>query len=285
MGHPKGADVDRQAVKPPFAYYGGKTTLAPKIASLLPPHEHYVEPFAGSLAVLLAKKPSRAETVNDLDGDLMTFWRVLRDRPDDLERVCALTPHSRAEFDASADLTECDDLERARRVYVRLNQSRSHSMKATGWRTIKNATGRHTIVDHMRSYERRIPAAAERLRDVTLDARDALDVIRDYGTEPTVCIYADPPYVGSTRATNYGHEMTDDDQHEAFAQACHDAKASVVISGYDSPLYDRLFDGWHRYELKAPTTLSGDTDRVEVLWSNRPLAGSQSSLFDLEGLA
>ena len=90
--------MDRQPVKPPFAYYGGKTTLAPAIAELLPPHEHYVEPFAGSLAVLLAKRPSRAETVNDLDGDLVTFWRVLRDRPEDFERVCALTPHSRAEY-------------------------------------------------------------------------------------------------------------------------------------------------------------------------------------------
>lgn len=273
-------------VKPPFAYYGGKTTLAPQIAALLPEHDHYVEPFAGSLAVLLAKTPSRAETVNDLDGDLMTFWRVLRDRPAELERAWALTPHSRAEFDASHDLVGCDDLERARRVLVRLNQSRSHSMKATGWRIIKNATGRHTIVDHMRSYERRMAAAAERLRDVTLENRDALDVIRDYGTEPSVCIYADPPYVGSTRATNYRIEMTDDAQHEAFAQVCHDAKASIVISGYDSDLYAELFTDWHRHEIKAPTTLSGDTDRVEVLWSNRPFPiHQQDSLLDLGALA
>src|SRR5690625_3140270 len=106
-------------VKPPFAYYGGKMTLAPQIAALLPEHEHYVEPFAGSLAVLLAKKPSKAETVNDLDADLMTFWRVLRDRPGDLERVCTLTPHSRDEFaQAWEDAPEDDELEQARRVWV-----------------------------------------------------------------------------------------------------------------------------------------------------------------------
>ena len=86
----------RQTLRPPFEYYGGKTHLAPKIAALLPPHDHYVEPFAGSLAVLLAKEPSRAETVNDLDGDLVTFWRVLRDRPHDLAWAAAMTPHSRA---------------------------------------------------------------------------------------------------------------------------------------------------------------------------------------------
>lgn len=269
-------------VKPPFAYYGGKTTLAPQIAAMLPTHEHYVEPFAGSLAVLLAKKPSRAETVNDLDGDLMTFWRVLRDRPDELERVCALTPHSRAELAVAKDLAVEDDLERARRVFVRLTQSRSHSMKQAGWKFVRDASKRMPMTDFLDAFTSRLLPVAGRLQGVTLESRDALDVMRDYGTEPTVCLYVDPPYLGSTRATNYGHEMTADDQHEAFAQACHDAKASVVISGYDSPLYDRLFDGWCRYELKAPTTLSGDTDRVEVLWVNRSLTGSQSSLFDIE---
>ena len=83
---------------PPMAYYGGKTRIAAKIASLLPQHEHYVEPFAGSLAVLLAKKPSRMETVNDIDEKLMTLWRVLRNKPLELIRECALTPHSRAEY-------------------------------------------------------------------------------------------------------------------------------------------------------------------------------------------
>ncbi|WP_234974522.1 DNA adenine methylase [Williamsia sterculiae] len=106
---------------PPMAYFGGKTRLAPRIAGMLPAHGHYVEPFAGSLAVLLTKPISRMETVNDLDGDLMTFWRVLRDRPTELARVCALTPHSRAELIEAqnvSDHADLDDLERARLVWV-----------------------------------------------------------------------------------------------------------------------------------------------------------------------
>lgn len=82
---------------PPMAYFGGKQRIAERIVALFPPHRHYVEPYAGSLSVLLAKAPAKLETVNDLDGDLVTFWRMLRDRPDELIRVCALTPHSRAE--------------------------------------------------------------------------------------------------------------------------------------------------------------------------------------------
>src|SRR5690625_2895185 len=273
-------------VKPPFAYYGGKMTLAPQIAALLPEHDHYVEPFAGSLAVLLAKAPSRAETVNDLDGDLMTFWRVLRNRPDDLERVCALTPHSRAELAVASDMDVEDDLERARRVFVRLTQSRALSMKQTGCKCFKAVFPPVPVPGHRDAYASRIVNVASRLTAVSLECRDALDLIRDYGTETSVCIYADPPYVGSTRATNYGHEMTDDAQHEAFAHVCHDAKASVVISGYDSRLYADLFTDWHRHEIKAPSTLSGATDRVEVLWSNRPLAvHQQDSLLDLGAIS
>lgn len=271
--------MDRQTVKPPFAYYGGKTTLAPVIAGLLPKHEHYVEPFAGSLAVLLAKTPSRAETVNDLDGDLVTFWRVLRDRADELERVCALTPHSRAELAAAADLDVVDELERARRVWVRLTQSRAHSMKQTGWKFFKPGRSPMPMSDYANAYVGRMIAVSERLRNVSLEARDALDVIRDYGSESTVCLYADPPYLGSTRATGYRVEMTADDAHIELADALNECKASVVLSGYDAPLYTELFDGWHRVDLAAPTTLGGDTDRVEVLWSNRPLG--EPDLFDL----
>lgn len=89
---------------PPMAYFGGKTLLADRIVAMLPRHAHYVEPYAGSLAVLLAKPRSRMETVNDLDGQLMTFWRVLREQPDELMRVCTLTPHGRAEHQSAFDV-------------------------------------------------------------------------------------------------------------------------------------------------------------------------------------
>lgn len=271
--------MDRQAVKPPFAYYGGKMTLGPAIADALPAHEHYVEPFAGSLSVLLAKPPTRWETVNDLDGDLMLFWRVLRDQPDELARAAALTPHSREEFICSRDL-DVSDVERARRIWVQLTQSRSNTMRSGGWRYKQNprATG-SSMPQHLATFARRIEQAAARLRNVSLECRDALEVIRDYGRHESVCIYADPPYLGSTRATGYRHELKSEDAHVALSDALNDCKASVVLSGYDSPLYAELFEGWHRLDIAAPTTLSGDTDRVEVLWSNRPLA--EPNLLDL----
>ncbi|MFI0424040.1 DNA adenine methylase [Spongiactinospora sp. 9N601] len=75
------------ALRPPFAYYGAEGRLAPLLAGLLPPHEVYVEPFAGVAAVLFAKRPAQGETINDINGDLMAFMRALRDQPRALIRA------------------------------------------------------------------------------------------------------------------------------------------------------------------------------------------------------
>ena len=266
-------------------YYGGKINQAERIVSLLPEHGHYVEPFAGSLAVLLAKPRSEMETVNDLDGDLMTFWRVLRDQPEQLARACALTPHSRAEHQDAYDLTEASDLERARRVWVMLTQGRGSTLRTTGWRFYRDPAGStYSLPDYLEAYTKRLLPAAARIQGVSLECRDALDVIADYGQHPDVLLYCDPPYLGSTRASNYRHEMGSNEQHEQLSAALSECKAAVVLSGYSSPLYDALYDGWHRTEYASWTgngirngATKTDGGRVEVLWSNRPL-GTQPAL-------
>ena len=274
------------SITPPMPYYGGKTKLADRIADLLPPHNHYVEPFAGSLAVLLAKPRSEMETVNDLDQDLMTFWRVVRDRPDELARVTDLTPHSRAEHQAAYDLNTPNELERARRVWVMLSQGRGSTLRRTGWRFYRDPAGStYSMPDYLAAYSQRIPPAAVRLHGVSLECRPAIEVVVDYGKHPNVLLYCDPPYLTTTRnSTNYRHEMGADDQHRELAAALHDCNASVVLSGYHSPLYDDLYADWHRAEIRAWTgngirgnATKTDGDRVEVLWSNRPL-GNQGVL-------
>lgn len=267
-------------MKPPFAYYGGKTTLAERIVEMLPAHSHYVEPFAGSLAVLLAKPRSEMETVNDLDGDLMTFWRVLRDRPEDLTRVAAATPHSRAEHQAAYDLAAADDLERARRVWVLLTQSRGGTLRRTGWRFYRDPAGSsYSFPEYLAAYVERIHPAAARIGGVSLECRDALEVASDYGKHPNVLLYCDPPYLASSRnSTNYRHEMADETSHRELAEVLNNASAAVVLSGYDSPLYQDLYAGWHRVEFSAWTgngirdgATRADGDRTEVLWANRPI--------------
>jgi DNA adenine methylase len=267
-------------LKSPVPYFGSKQRIADWIVSLLPDHAHYVEPFAGGLSVLLAKRPARMETVNDLDGDLVTFWRVLRDRPADLIRACALTPHSRAEH-ASATEAAADDLEVARRVWVRLSQGRSATLRTTGWRYYVNPAGSNLgMPGYLDAYVDRMAAVAERLHAVSLECLPALDLITKYGRHAEVLLYIDPPYLGSTRGANYRHEMTSDADHRELAAALADCKATVVLSGYDSPLYAELYDGWHRYEQASMTGNAKTAKaRTEVLWANRPL-GVQAGLFD-----
>lgn len=268
-------------MKSPVPYFGSKQRIADWIVSLLPEHDHYVEPFAGGLSVLLAKAPSKMETVNDLDGQLMTFWRVLRDRPADLVRACALTPHSRAEQDAAYEDAPGDDLETARRVWVRLTQGRGGTLRRTGWRHYvdPNASGT-SLAGQLDGYVDRLASAAERLHGVSLESLPALDLIAKYGACPRVLLYVDPPYLGSTRSfANYRHEMRGEEQHRELAAALADCKATVVLSGYDSPLYAELYDGWDRHTRQATAdNASGDRARTEVLWANRPL-GDQLDLF------
>ncbi|NTY62571.1 DNA adenine methylase [Mycolicibacterium sphagni] len=261
-------------LRPPFAYFGGKQKIAASIAAMLPEHTHYIEPYAGGLSVLLAKMPSRLETVNDLDGDIVHFWRMLRERPDELARQCALTPHSRAERKSAIDRpVDLDDLERARRVWVCLAQGRTGTLRPTGWR-FDSADFAHTSMPRrLDGYIRRMESVAERIRSVSLECRAGLDMIAAYGKGRRALIYVDPPYVGDVRERNYRNEMLSPEEHRELAHALRSCAATVVLSGYASTLYDvHLYADWYRVELGAATSQGGVyKGRTEVLWSNRPL--------------
>lgn len=283
-------------MRAPFPYYGAKARLAAWIASMLPEHRVYVEPFCGSAAVLFAKEPSTHEVLNDLNANVVTFMRVLRDMPEDLERACGLTPYARDEYHgADLEVDGLTDLERARRFFVRVTQSFNAEGVGTtaGWsngmhRGASQATTVCSLVDAMQ-------ATAARLRGVVIDNRPALRLIRAYDAED-VALYVDPPYLGSTRSSldaakrrsrNYAHDMPSDDDHRALAEVLHGCAGAVLLSGYHSPLYDELYADWDRAEVSVqrPTTnRRGATGSraTEVVWSNRSLdlADPVQTLFD-----
>jgi DNA adenine methylase len=258
-----------------MGYYGSKHRTADWLIGLMPPHVGYVEPYAGSLSVLAVKRPVKIETANDLDANVLTFWRVLRDRTEDLERVCALTPHSRIEHAESLPLVPdpYDELEHARRVWVRLAQGRAGQLRQTGWRFHATASGTGSgMARRLDQYVGRFAAVATRLRSVSLECRDALDVIRDYGTDPANLLYVDPPYLGSTRTGStdgYAMEMRDDGAHQELADALKTCRSRVLLSGYHSPLYDALYADWERHEHSTWTGQGNSrAARTEVAWCN-----------------
>lgn len=281
-------------VKPPFPYYGAKGRLAPRIAALLPPHRVYLEPFLGSGAVLFAKPPAPHEILVDLDSNVTTFFRVLRDEADELARAVQLTPYSREEYYAAAlrDV-ELPDLERARRFFVRTHQSYNGAGagKAHGcsWSNgmLRGSSRATTVADTADL----LAAHAQRLRRVVIENRPALEVLPKYDA-PDVVVYADPPYLGLTRTSldparrrtsDYATDMPAETDHRALAEQLTRMRAAVILSGYASPLYEELYAGWHQVRVRVarPSTNRlghSGAAAVEVLWSNRPL----SSQLELE---
>src|SRR5580692_8004016 len=107
-----------------FGWYGGKFSHLEWLLPLLPACHHYCEPFAGSAAVLLNRAPSPVETYNDLDGEVVNFFRTLRENPDEVIRRIGLTPFSREEFSIACEPhpVGLTDIERARRFFIRARQ-------------------------------------------------------------------------------------------------------------------------------------------------------------------
>lgn len=241
------------SIAPPIPYYGGKQRIASRIVAEFPPHRHYVEPFAGGLSVLLAKGVSHVETVNDLDHELVTFWRVLRDRPGDLIAACNLTPHSRAELALAREpMDALEELEVARRVWSELAQGRSGRRTRTGWRFYVDGDTSSGMAQYLASYTERMPPAAQRLASVQLECMPALDLIRLYGRARSTLLYVDPLYLGSDfgdgrgavrtrRSMQYKHELHTAAEHTELAKALNGCVANVVLSGYHSELYADLY--------------------------------------------
>ena len=282
-------------MRAPFAYYGGKSGLASEIAAMFPPHRVYIEPFFGSGAVFFAKPPAVHEIVNDLDGAVVAFFRCLRDRRGELTEACALTPHARAEFEsADMDAEDLDDLELARRFWVRVNQSFAKTAgRQTGWSVTAART--QSVPASVAGRIGRFAACASRLAAVSIESCDAAHLVRRLAT-PDAVIYADPPYLADTRRSrragsacaDYRQDMGDPERHEDLAEALHATDATVFLSGYHSPLYDGLYGDWDRIEWQTHAYSSNALRvnrgaRTEVLWSNRPLQ-RDPSLFDMPDL-
>ena len=265
-----------EPTRPAIRYHGGKWVLAPWIIAHFPPHRIYVEPFGGGANVLLRKPRAYAEIYNDLDQEVVSLFRVLRDRGDELARACFLTPFSRDEFKAAFFASD-DPLEQARRTIVRsffgfgsasvteYKHNTRIGRPTTGFRANSNRSG--TIPAHdWQNYPESMAFVIERLRGVVIDNRDATEVIHQHDSATTL-VYCDPPYLATERdkGADYAHEMTIE-QHAALAETLASVAAMVVVSGYPSPIYDRLFASWRRVE--RPAFADGARPRTEVLWLN-----------------
>ncbi len=261
-----------------FGWYGGKFSHLNWLLPLLPDAHHYCEPFAGSAAVLLNREPSPVETYNDIDGEVTHFFKMLRDKPDELIRRISLTPFSREEYFMAIygkDGESVDAVERARRFYIRARQTRTGLAQTASlgrWANCKDSSrsGMSGVVSRWLGGVEALDGIAQRLIRVQIENRPAIDILRLYDS-PNTLFYCDPPYYHETRGDSkaYGFEM-DEKQHREFAKTVNQCSAKVAVSGYDHPLMKELFPSskWKKTVGNEKTIHSTKGTRIEVLWTN-----------------
>lgn len=266
-----------------FGWYGGKFNHLNWLLPLLPEATHYCEPFAGSAAVLLNREPASVETYNDIDGEVVNFFRVLRDRQEELIRAIGLTPFSREELRIAAEesIDDLSELERARRFFVRARQVRTglaQTASAGRWAHCKltSRAGMAGAVSRWLGSVEGLSEIVQRLLRVQIENATAIEVIQRYDSEETL-FYCDPPYPHDSRGDSYayGYEMTDND-HRELAEVLASLKGKVALSGYRCELLDKLYKDWNRIESLTKQCLSVKQPRTEILWTNYDVPGSVS---------
>jgi DNA adenine methylase len=263
--------------RPVLRYHGGKFRLAAWIRSFFPPHTIYVEPFGGAGSVLLTKPRAYAEVFNDMDGDVVNFFKVLRDPASRsaLCEACELTPYAREEFEA-AFLPTDEPIERARHLAIRAAMgfgSAGATKETTGFRI--DSSRKHLTAYHdWDRYPAAVAAVGDRLKGVLIECRPAIEVMLQHDG-PDTLHYVDPPYLHSTRVRAstkvlryYKHEMTDW-QHEDLITALRNLQGFVVLSGYHSELYAKRLADWSEQSTRArKSSFRGTGISTEVAWLN-----------------
>jgi DNA adenine methylase len=268
---------------PPLRRVGGKWKLADWIISFFPPHEIYVEAYAGGAAVFFRKMASRIECINDLESNVVNFFRVLRERHKELVQAIDLTPFSREEYENAYEMESMhhDPVEWARRYYILAYQSfGAFSGRRTGWRYTLKAQSRSAPTGDWNRLDG-LQKAARRLKEAHIEHDDALEVIKRWDS-PTTLFYLDPPYLRETRQSagrkRYQVEMMGVPEHEALAEVLHQIQGMAILSGYDCTLYQQLYPDWPTFHHEVSTI--GNSMATETIWvSPRTLSLGKLPLF------
>ncbi|EPG7935625.1 DNA adenine methylase [Klebsiella pneumoniae] len=266
-------NIDVKIKHPAIRYHGGKFRLAPWIIEQMPEHVCYVEPFGGAAGVFLQKPRSYSEVYNDLDGEVVNLFRVLRNPElnQRLQDACRLTPYSRDEF-CHAQQPATDSVERARRMVVRACMGFGSAAGIGGNSGFRGDSKRkYATAAHLwERYPENLAALCQRLQGVIIENKDALSVMRAHDAQTTLH-YIDPPYVPETRVQGnryYAYEMTVEG-HEQLLAVARTMTGMVMISGYDTEVYNDMLSGWAKTEKTSRISAGRGTKvRTECLWLN-----------------
>lgn len=246
----------------PFSYIGSKLNVLEYILRNIPKHVCYVEVFCGSAAVFFNKPKSKVEVINDLNTDIYTFFKVLREDYDNLIQMLENTPYSRKMFYELRDYKPKNDLERAWRFYSLVYMSYGNIYRK------KPSFGRGITTNEATKFKNKVSSLynfRDRLRDAIIENLDFRECILKYDS-PNTFFYCDPPYLKS-RECDYLFPMSEA-EHKEFIDLAKNIKGKCMISHYEHPLYDSL--GWHKLKFNVYRNLSHKDTSVytECLYIN-----------------
>lgn len=261
-------------VNSPIRWAGGKSRMRRRIVALLPHHTCYVEPFGGAAWVLFAKPPSDVEVLNDIDGELINFFRIIKNQPEEFLSSFDLALVSRAEFErlSSADTANMSELERAHRFFYLIMAGWGGELDYPRFQTsISDGGHGNRLIGALKFLRERIEPVHERLQTVIIENLGWEECIARYDHEQSV-MYLDPPYPGN--GVNYKHNMRSWSDHRRLADRLSKTKCRWILSSYDMPEIRELYGGTNVFTIESYSGLrvkKHDTRRVknrEVLITN-----------------
>lgn len=264
-------------INAPFGYFGSKNKIALQLCSQLPPHNCWVEAFCGSAALTLRKEPAAIEVINDIDNEIVNFFNQLRDNTEELCELIEFTPYAENELANSRVHVEgISDLERARRFLVQsmmaINGVFGNERGGFSYSDSYSRNGRDARVNRWNNLPERLKRVVKRLKDVRIENKNALNLLKKYLNRPATLVYLDPPYFAE-RTNGYNKDANDEKFHKNLLELADSANCMIFISGYQSDLYDSILTvdrGWQKRMIDTVTKDSkGQShDRVEILWMN-----------------
>lgn len=280
--------IDTQMLNSPIKWVGGKSRLRKPIIELLPPHTCYVEPFAGAAWVLFGKQPSDVEILNDKDQELTTFFRVVKEKPEELIQSFEWELVSRYEFErlAALDPTQLSDVQRAHRFYYLIMAGWGGELNYPRFQTsISDGGHGNRLVGALKTLRQRIQPIHQRLSTVIIENLDWQDCIERYDRPGTV-MYLDPPYPGNK--CNYAHNMRDWQAHQQLAKRLKTTRCQWILSSYDNLQIHELFSQYFITTVQSASGMSTEkngTTRVlnkEVLITNYPGIQSKANNYQTQ---
>lgn len=282
---PKETDLPPMPCRSPFGYFGAKLKLASKIVEMLPPHAAWVEVFCGSAAITCAKQPVPIEVINDLDGQIVNVFQQLRTNPRRLINAISLTPYAKQELEfCRGNLDHRSPLERARRFLVFSMMTVNGTLGSRAGFSFSDAHSRHgreARVSRWLALPKRLQDVVNRLRNVRVENRDAVSIVRMFSDRPASLLYLDPPYFVKRRR-GYVVDARHEEFHRLLLNACVKARCMMLISGYDTDLYNEALSsarGWSRVTIDTIVrdTVGKKYARREVLWMNKSFTRAKQS--------